>query len=82
MDKLYDIITPIDERVDYKEWESNKRAEDLAEKRAYNRASEAERIIIRRAKVREIKRQKFAEQTSKPDRDILLSGEDTTEYNI
>lgn len=82
MEKLHDIITPVDERVDIKEWEQTKKVEEAAEKKQYMRAGEADRILIRRAKVREEKNRIFAEQTTKPDRDILMSGEDTTEYNI
>ena len=82
MDELNDIITPVDERVAYKEYELNRKIDEASERRRYARAGEYEKLLIRRAKIREIKNQKFLEQTSKQDRDILMSGEDTTEYNI
>lgn len=59
MDQLTDIITPVDERRDYKEFELNKLMKETAERKANRRLNPLELLNMRKAKNREIKHTRF-----------------------
>jgi hypothetical protein len=82
MVKLYDIITPLDEREDYRASVTKAAGQEARAKKLEKLMSAADQLALRKAKNRELKAERAKQQSRKPDRDILMSGEDTTEYGV
>ena len=81
MEKLHDIMKPIDERKKFKEYWQKK----LWEQRSLEekvKMKDSESVIERRMQNRKLKMERMLMQSRKPERDILLMSEDTKEFQI
>jgi len=79
MEKLMEIMKPIDERKEFKRYWDRRKQHDWLMTADHK---DPGLIIERRIQNRKDKMEKMVRQLRKPDRDVLMMTEDTREYDI
>ena len=81
MDKLHEIVKPIDERREFKKYWNEKVKQDQKEA-DWKDSMDPKLVQERREHNRKLKREYLLEQMRKPDRDILQMSLTNNDYDI